>query len=232
MWYKVKRIMVGDKQVRPSYEWTPDASRTLLYLPLESNATDYSWNSRSTSPSNITYANLWWVMCANANGSSSKISVTPTTFLSSSDTQGTMSMLVYGSSRSSTARQAIEFASSTSWVILRYQTNDNRTLIGWFDWFRPNPSVNNWHHIVLTFDSSYCYCYIDGEYYWTTNRSIDDTPIWWRSPDVTWFNVFANRSWNTNRWSWWGRELIFENIKWSAEDVSKYYQRIKAKLWF
>lgn len=44
--------------------WTPDASRTLLYLPLESNVTDYSGNNRSTSPSNISYWTLWWIQTA------------------------------------------------------------------------------------------------------------------------------------------------------------------------
>ena len=242
MWYKLKRILiypdgVTEKQVYPKYEWKPDASRTLLYLPLESNATDYSWNSISTTPSNVTYASLGWVMCANANGSSSKIQLSNISFLPSDATGWTISFLIYWTSRTvwSTYRKALEFASSNAYIWAYYNTWNNGI---WCNWFNndgyitdSDATLNSWHLITFTFDSTNCYAYFDGVFkFWWSRYSSN--PIWWKTPDVTWFYIFCNRGWNTNRWSWWGRELIIEKVKRSAEDVSKYYQRIKAKLWF
>ena len=46
MWYKVKRIMVWDKQVRPE---TIPTSWLLWYRPLQTNLNDVSWNGKNAS---------------------------------------------------------------------------------------------------------------------------------------------------------------------------------------
>jgi len=210
--------------------WTPDASRTLLYLPLESNATDYSWNSVSTTPSDVTYASLWWVMCANANGSSSKISIN-SDVIPNWATAGTISAIVYLKSWTSNDSRFIEYNRPNAFFWLNYnswyavycvwQTGVVTTKV----W-----EYNQWIHMLATFDSSWYEMYCN----WVLVNT-------WSSPSNVWWNplwveqnryIFSDRDGIHNFWNWWGRELILENKKRSADDVSKYYQRIKAKLWF
>ena len=212
--------------------WTPDASRTLLYLPLESNATDQSWNSRSTSPSNITYANLWWIMCANGNGSSSKIQVTPTDIVVWS-TEWTVSMLVYYTWWSSEYRIAMNFNRYGSYWLGVWVYSWTYTI--WGNASTPTlPSVttNSWVHISYTVDSSWTIFYINWTKVWYGTKNTSSVRWNW-SNDSNWNQyLFCSRGWDNNYWKWWIREVIIEKRKRSAEDVSKYYQRIKAKLWF
>jgi hypothetical protein len=215
--------------------WTPDASRTLLYLPLESNATDYSWNSRSTSPSNISYWTLWWINTAYNSSWNGKIQVTPTDIVVWS-TEWTVSMLVYYTWALSEYRMAMNFNRYNSYWLWIWLYNSK-----WTFWTNSNDasfapasplSTNNWYHVLYTVDSNGAIAYINWSQvaFWTkTTSSIR----WDWSNDNPWNQMlFCSRGWNNNYWKWWIREVIIEKRKRSAEDVSNYYQRIKAKLWF
>ena len=68
---KIKRIYVGTNLVYPI--WKP-SSNTQIYMPLNWNANDYSWNWKNGTASNITWDSWWKWWCASFNGSSSYIS--------------------------------------------------------------------------------------------------------------------------------------------------------------
>lgn len=205
------------------FDWKPDASRTLLYLPLESNATDYSWNSRWTSPSNITYASLWGIMCANANWSNSKIQVTPNWFCNyNNDTYWTISMLVY-------LRSLATSWAWTKWIEFAIQ---NKTqFVIWWGWF--SEWLNKRLHVVSVrnkTDWTHKY-YINWEL--SVSETLSDMPRWkWPNSYEQGQYLFCSRWGNNNRMNWWMRELIIENVLWSDEYIANYYKWIKNKLWF
>ena len=238
MWYKVKRIMVWDKQVRPAW-WTPDASRTLLYLPLESNATDYSWNSITTTPSNVTYWTLWWVTCAIANWSSSIITFNE--ILSSWLTEWTVSAFLYADFTrwSSDEYKNILYYRVTNlwmvWIDARYTDNKqklNSYVANRWEYYITSNLSYKWHHILMTFDNS------SVKYYWDWNKIWDYTSstssVWWYW-QWTWWNTRQIFRWNPNTsnnyWKWWCREMIFEKKMWSDDDITTYYNYMKTKLW-
>ena len=237
MWYKLKRILiypdgVTEKQVYPKYEWKPDASRTLLYLPLESNATDQSWNSRSTSATNVSYTTVWWL--ASASIPSNWYITIPDNMVSYSTSEMTVSCLLYTTTAQSSTRRCILWMLKNwvSWNAIQYA--ENNTVLWnfiWWDslWLDTSKPINEWFHIVVTCDSSSHNMYLNwvkvATWTWSTR------PRWTKSNTTN----DACRIGNGNTWSQWlagnMREMILEKKKRSDEDVSKYYQRIKSKLW-
>lgn len=216
--------------------WEPDASRTLLYLPLESNATDYSWNSRSTSSTNVSFATVWGL--ASASIPSNWYITIPDNMVSYSITAGTISCLLYVTTTSSSSRRWIisMLKNWVSWanIIFKENTSNIETLTMW-TWTAiqitsSSYSANQWFHLVWTSDSSSTDLYVNwvkvATWAWTTR------PRWTKTNTTN----DAYRIGNSNTWSQWlagsMREMILEQKKWSAEDVSNYYNRIKAKLGF
>ena len=237
MWYKVKRIMVWDKQVRPA-GWTPDASRTLLYLPLESNATDYSGNNRTTSATSVTYTTVGWVQSAHV-WTTWWIIVSPNDFISHSLNYKTNSVLVYVTSATSSSRRVIFECAKQNYYHFWWMLSENSTNIQfWSNWCGSNTVswtvANSWLHLVQTIWDGYIKFYIN----WTLvdTQTYSTWYAWWNRSNSIEQNmtIFNDRGWvSDSRWLQWNaRELIFENILWSAEDVSKYYNRIKGKLGF
>ena len=239
MWYKVKRIYQWTNLVRPAYEWKPDASRTLLYLPLESNATDYSGNSRTTSATSVTFTTVWWVPSAHV-GTTGWIAVTPTTFITHSLQYKTTSCLIYCTDATSSNRRNVwEWKTQNAcWIWCSIDPNaqtiqclSQETAYYSVSWFVPN----KWIHIVHTVWDWVQKVYINWELEYTDTYST--WYAWWNRPNnyQQSYTIMNSRYWPSNSWTalnWNAREIIFENILWSDEDVSKYYQRIKAKLWF
>ena len=233
MWYKIKKIYQWTNQVRPS-GWAPDASRTLLYLPLESDATDMSWNSRTTSANSVTYTTVGWVKSAHV-WSGWWISVWGS-FLSQSISKRTISCLVYWTSQYNSHRRAMcnTFWSTSNMGLLG---KESTSYIQWWTWWvgisTESPSnaypANQRFHIVWTWEdwANNNKLYINWEVVATANGT--SIPRWYSGG--SWYYVMRT---DTNDESLDGnmREMIWENVVWSAEDVSNYYNRIKAKLWF
>ena len=239
MWYKVNKIRVGTQQVRPS-GWIPN-DNTLLYLPLQSDVVDKSWQSttRVFSSSWISYTTVGWVPSIHIGTTWWLLLTTPNPLVTSNTANQTISVLVYVTSQSSSSsRKILEFAiKDKEHTMLHLSSN-------WYYWYywesawsvaTPSWSIiaNQRVHIVATTDSSSKKIYIN----WSLSASWawSNTPRWIRPNSTeqsqTIFNV---RWWLTgSQWlNWNARELIIEDKMWSAADVSKYYQRIKAKLWF
>lgn len=244
MWYKLKRILiypdgVTEKQVYP-YKWTP-WSNTLLYLPLESDVVDKSWKSwRTFTTSSISYTTVggvpsvhiwttWWIHLT-----------APVPLASSSidKTKQTISILYYVTTQqSSTRRNLVEF--SNQWneyfgLVLK----ENTTLVQYNDsysWYGSGTTIvtNQWNNVIVTADTTTRYIYINWQLAWS-GSSWNTPPRWSRQSSTEQMqSILCNRWTSYAQWlNWNARELIIEDKMWSATDVSKYYQRIKNKLWF
>ena len=207
--------------VTTDFWWKPSAN-TLLYMPMETNLTDMSWNWRTASWSNISFTTLWWISCASWNGSNSKVSITPLWFCDyNNDTYWTVSMLIYLRSI------------STSWVYtkaLEFAVQNKTLFMFW--WSQINWWLNQWLHVVRTWNKNTWEVkyYINWEYKEWFNDSY--SPRWkWTNSYEQWQYLFSSRGWNNNRMNWWMRELIIENKLRSDADITKYCNRIKNKLW-
>lgn len=244
MWYKLKRILiypdgVTEKQVYPAYSWTPDASRTLLYLPLESDTNDYSGNNRTCTPTSVSFTTVGWVKSAHV-WTSWWIIVTPTGFINHSTPYRTVSALVYVTSQTSSARRnvyerAIQNKMHSGMNLVENTSNIN--CYWWSSAVAENSIITNSRmHIVWTWWDWYAKTYVNGVLKDSEAIASDAYPRWNRTEtyqQLQWVLCSRNGPSSSNPQSLNGnaREIIFENILWSAEDVSKYYQRIKSKLW-
>lgn len=219
--------------------WTPNASRTLLYLPLESNTNDYSGNNRTCTPTSVTFTTVGWVQSAHV-GTTGWIIVTPTTFITHSLNYKTTSCLIYVTELSSSNRRNVwEFAiQNTNMPLLNIKESTNWVIKAgsWytFDSEVPNKlSINTWTHIVETMGDWVQKIYINWELASTSTYSSWYT--WGSRPNSYEQSqtILNSRKWvSTSQWlNWNAREIIFENILWSDEDVQNYYQQIRAKLW-
>jgi len=231
MWYKIKRIMIWDKQVRP-YRYNP-WSNTLLYLPLEKDSLDYSGNNISTTPSNITYASLWWVMCANANGSSSKIELSE--FFTSWITAGTISFFRYFTwTQFSWAYYNLFYFRTQycfTWADIRENGSkfDAYIVNGSWDTTLTSNYSNIWKNLILTFWDGKLNAFID----WVKVKT-DITCNNNRWPQSWWDTRYVFR-WSPvspgNRWKWWARELLLEKRKRTDDECVNYYNNMKSQLW-
>lgn len=238
-WYKIKRILVRqnnqEKQIYPAkYKREPDASRTLLYLPLESDATDMSWNSRTTTTSSVTYTTVGWVTSSHV-WTTWWISVWPEWFISASESRQTISFLYYSTYSSTSARRIMFEWRNENVSFCVFTDNWSTYFKFWYVWgdYTIPFTANSWNVITITWDSSAFKFYKNGSL--VTTRSWSSTP--WRSWTYTTVkaqNVMCWRDW-PSYWescNWNMRELIFENKVRTAQEVSDYYTWIKDKLWF
>lgn len=214
--------------------WKPWAN-TLLYLPLESNITDQSWNSRSTSATNVSFTTVWWL--ASASIPSNWYITIPNDIVSYSISERTVSCLIYVTSLQVSQRRSIlrmlkNWVSYNNILILENTTNiyDNiatssTTLSqAYWTWYL----VNSRNNIVATCNSSWHNLYIN----WTKIA----TATWFDKPRWVKYNSIndAMKIWGSDSWQWLNgnmREMIMEDVMWSDDDVSNYYNRIKSKLW-
>lgn len=233
MWYKLKRILiypdgVTEKQVRPKYEWKP-WDNTLLYLPLESDTNDYSWNSRNWTPTSVTFTTVGWVPSAHVD-TSGKIAL-PVWFISASESKATVSFLYYVWSTTTSARRTfMEFRNI--YTTCSIQINANTTNVSWgyiWDQLSAANTAQKRNHIVITWDINWINMYMN----WSLVSTMTGSATPRRNSTQTDYNVqYVMNGRDGDKWVNWNmREYILENIKRSAEDVSKYYQRIKSKLW-
>ena len=220
--------------------WTPDASRTLLYLPLESDTNDYSGNSRTCTPTSVTFTTVGWVKSAHV-WTTGWIAL-PDFINKNTSSAATLSILLYVTSQTTSSRRYFwEYAVSNSsqfyWLI---NSNVSYYTI-WGVWTSTSSissdswtvEANKWNNIVYTADSTEQCLYINWEKIATwTGTSY---PRWNPSTIVEqWKYLLCPRQWVSNWTSlnWNAREIIWENKKWTPTQVSNYYNQIKQQLWF
>ena len=217
--------------VTTDFWWKPDVSRTLLYLPLESDTNDYSWNNRICTPTSVTFTTVWWVQSAHV-WNTWWIAVTPTWFIDHNTPYRTVSVLVYVTAQTSSARRSVcERAIQNKmhyWINLKENTAD---IDAW--WTVSNSIITNSRmHIVATWWDWYKKIYINWELRNTQAMASWEYPRWNRENSFQQGQIVLNwRNWvsSNQALNWNAREIIFENILWSDTDVAKYYSYIKSK---
>ncbi len=228
---------------KDTFSWKPSPERTMLYLPLENDVSDHSWNTgRTFATSWISYTTVGWLPSIHV-GSTGWIKLTAPYPLQSDITKPlTVSCLFY---RTWTwVGNILDFAASNyQWLRCSFDSNWNIWIAPWeFIWSSDYlyASINvpfetsKWNVVTYTVSTTATKLYINWELKWSWN--------WWRYPRSYW-----NRSWDNTQWilttrnagwdysiwlNWNARELIIEQVERSERDILKYNARIKNKLWF
>lgn len=219
------------------HEWEPDASRTLLYLKLENNVNDSSWNNVSVSSSGISYSTAGDKYYAELTSTTGYIRPTATLAQQIWTWDFTVSFFMYLVSNSTWEASWMfwdwyDSWSPRPWICIRYNVEGK---ISWMDdgngtnQFSIACSQNTWHYQTYVRKNWVCYCYLDGAYVWQHNHTINLANPW-----VNKFYILNRSDYSPQRWtSTWARisEVIFENVAWSANDVQNYYNSIKSNYW-
>ena len=212
MWYKVKRIMVWDKQVRP-YKWSP-WSNTIAYYPFSSNATDATWQT--------TLSNSWtqdWL---------GRIFSTTSTLTYSWTIQYINAWVKVNSYPTSwSPRQFGIINNIWTWYYLYHDTATyiNKKIFVWSDssfnvWgtVQFQPTVWTWHNISRWYDWTKTICSIDGVTQTLYNGK--------------WYNFWS--TFNITGSSWVDMtisKLIVEKVWWDSTKITNYYNSTKWDYW-
>ena len=221
MWNKIQRIYVGDHyQVYP--KWKPWAN-TIAYYKLESDANDYSWNSKNMSNSWVTFNEYSWVNCWYFNGSW-YLSRSWSLFTWSSDF--TVSAWIKPDWNWVSGKGRVIYTNGTaSWT--RIFTMWLKPISTWnlMVWWWSNdrdtsyiPAVNSWTHCVMAHS------------WWTIKVYCNWSLIYTGSVS---FNISNNISsiWRqvngSDYFYWYLSNIIIENNQRTAQEVADYYNQTK-----
>lgn len=223
-----------------SNEWLP-SDNTILYLPLESNATDYSWNNRSTTASWLTYSTYWGVTCA-YNSWSGYINLTTSAadYLVPSSWEATANIRIYrGANETSKNRCIFEWeVQNKIWMNFNVlnSTYYPRYITTWSSdkwWAFGTTSIplNTWTNLCLRIKNGSAECFLNWQYVWVQSSLNNNWFGAWSRSDEQWCYLLTNRGANSNGvFKWGAREFIYESIYWSNENISNYYTQSRAKL--
>lgn len=223
--------------------WQPTED-TLLYLPLESDVVDMSWQATTrifttdsltyTTVDNIPSVHIWstgWIKLT-----------TPYPLVPNTDTYPcTVSVLVYTTNTNTNRyildmaasywnRQSIWFYTTNGlWMGVYNDTNDSS-----YATLQATLTLSQWNHIVYTITTTSSKLYVN----WVLVDSWAGNPNYprWNRPyghdNTQW--IFCERNyWSYARWlDWNARELIFEKKERTADEVANYYTWIKWQLGF
>jgi len=239
MGYKLTWMYIWTNKVRPSVTppWQPDASRTLLYLQLNNNVDDSSWNSVSVSSSEINYGTAWNNHYAQLTSTSWSIQPTATIWQQIGTWDFTVSFFFYGvdTSWGDMAWLFGNWDNSNNprpWICIRFGWGDGNYILWADDWnwnhqYYMLCPINMWHHQVYIRKNGVCSCYLDWQYVWGHTSTIDLA-----SP---WVNVFyiLNRDLTQSWRNTWARisEVIFEKVAWTEDDITWYFNYQKWNYW-
>ena len=231
MWYKVKRIMMRpngeEKQVRPV--WKPWAN-TIAYYKLNWNLNDSSWNWYNWTWANWTekYTTLSsWIQVAEFSWWVSRVT---TTF---SWTPKTVSVWAY---KSTTLWDAYPYdwkqiiwqnsADSWNWWIFRNVSNNTILYQDGNDYVQLNDISyrDKWMHYLATVDGNVTKFYLNWEYKWSINKTINVNRSLWM-----WTSPYDNNSRYTLYW--YISEVILEDMGWTAQEITNYYNQTKSLYW-
>ena len=234
MWYKVKRIMVWDKQVRPSW-WTPWAN-TLAYYPLTSTTTvnDMSWNGKNFSNTNVTFWTYQWVDCAYFSWNNCQLRNTSLPDVRSTNwTVLCWSYFVWNWSTGSWNLDEILWRWWwNTWVRFDCYGSSSSYLKFLLSWCYPEYNLKDVSKWVLSV-STYNATTYERNFY--INWTLQCTWSWQMNSSyvnyLTMSNTQDNSSSSSKRWKGWASELILENKIWTADEILNYYNQTKSKYW-
>lgn len=211
MWYKIQKIYVGDKQVRPA-GWTPWAN-TIAYYPFSSNAIDATWQTTLSNPwtqdwlgrifstkSSLSYS--WTIQYINAWV---KVNSYPTSWQSFFCTINNIGTWYY--------------------VYHNSDTNINKRIFVWTDssfnvWgtVQFQPTVWTWHNISRWYDWTKTICSIDGV-----------TQTLYNGKWYNFWSEFYIVGRNTPNMTI--SKLIVEKLWWTSQQILDYYNNTKSNYW-
>lgn len=217
---KIKEIRVGDKLVFP--DRVPD-SNIMLYLPLEDDIAEKTWRSSITNYW-VTLTTLNWIKCWYLNWSS-RIESNLHQYNNINHTLGVWVNLtswewwvisanpcwIYNWDTLSVASDSWTTASYISWV-------------SWATWSIKKTWLNfknSWHHIMF----SWGVLYVDWQSVWSGSGSYA-----WNQIYTIWGHT-TNSSCSRAFMKWYIREVLIGKTARTAQEVLKYYNYTKSKLW-
>ena len=229
---QITKIYRWSTQIRPAW-WTPWAN-TLAYYPLTSvtQLTDQSWNSRTLSKNKWTtptFGTYGWVNCMYT---ASAVDLRNANISIAGTAQTTVSWWYYKTANPNNdngymfgffAWEDTMFNNITwgkglrslYWPFMRCK-NNVRTASAW--------QLTWWHHYVASRNGSSWSFYCDGVLVWTLSWAADTT--------ITADHIKISSYTSYERSSfWYFSNVIFENVAWSAQDVSDYFDLTKWDYW-
>ena len=222
-WYKIKRILVGTKQVYPA-AWKPWAN-TILYVPMENNLLDHSSN-------HFTLTNSWVALAQNQanipvwnfNGSA-YLSWANRPLFNFRDFH-----LWCWLKLATIAESQFVFGGASSWdAFFGYQTfgGNNRLGVGrngvaWDSVASITLNANEWYYICYDRQWSTFTISCNWTTIWTSTNSNNYVTSWWFriGDDWEWYNIY-----------WYMSEFILENKARTTEERSEYYNLTKWNYW-
>jgi len=222
-WYKIKRVLIRQngvqKQIYPAW-WTPWAN-TILYVPMEDDLLDHSWNSVSlTQWGTVTLTTLSWVKCASTN-----VSWLFANF-SWDWTNLTITWWIYDTNSWSNVEKYYWALGSniTSWNAWWWSWDNKYILnyinIGGVNIYNTTVGKNSWQLITITKQWTTWKMYK-----WTTLLGSVSTSYWWNSQRVNlWARLYSSTWFVWYMWGW-----VVENKTWTNDDVQSYYDLTKSK---
>jgi len=221
MWYKVKRIMVWDKQVRP-YRYNPWAN-TIAYYPLTASSTvnDISWNNLNLTNTNVTFGSYKWVDCGYFSWSA-KLTAT---YVNSWIACTILCWAYYIYSWSTAKNQALWRWWSNFWPYVNNMDTKKLVCSPWSIGSNLWTSDSQWKLIAVTYNWSNTLKMYEN---WTlvgTNSSAT-VPTW--TTFTVWWD--SNETYN-GRWIWWISNVIVESGVWEQTKIQDYYNKSKSQYW-
>lgn len=217
-------------KIKKVYIWTitPEAwepwSNTMSYFPFNSQYqfSDTTWNFTPSATSNISITTLNWIECAynsNINGYA--------TFSKNFSTWGnahTWSCWVYRTSNSP-ERQVIASTWQWSWTNAKVMWFHYQNLFFW-GWSNDTYDTVEWplnqrFNFIWTYDWTTSKCYYNGTLVKTKTQT-------YTASSNNYASLFDQRIQGTGwgQWFlWYIKDLVMENVAWSDNDVTDYYNR-------
>lgn len=217
MGYRIKKIYVWTQQVRPA-SWNPWAN-TVAYYPLTSNANDMVGNYNLSAYAGITYSSDWALLP----------NTTASTWMKEPDGMIDTS-LTWTISYWEKPLWASPWWYDGRWIDLK--TTNNRLLSLWSsdsqmfananfsDTATITETTDVWYNHVITISNWAVNIYTD----WNQTPTLT-TSITWDSYNFRWGQEFDNSA--DKQFYWYLKDIIIENVVWSTQDISNYYNLMK-----
>lgn len=212
----------------PTSWWKPWAN-TIAYYPLETNWNDYNWNYNLTNV-NTPFTTVSWVKCANF--STNVYLYSSSLPLPSWANSRTLSFWTY---INAATHDTYFCAYGSHWTGNFFAPNINSGKYFFMGYARDfstwiNVTTWVWQNHILTYNGTTVKWYMNGSLIAQSNQSLNTTGVW-----STWkFTVGCrlDSSATPNQYlNWYMCKLIWENVVWSATDVSNYWNLEKGNFW-
>lgn len=209
------------------WAWWQPWVNTVAYYPLDTDFNDHSWNWYNLTQNSTQLTTIGWVQCLDLNNSFCLNNSLVVTSLP-------LTIAFYAKAKASWGLKscAIERQYSGSWgwswvalwagfyganyIEVRYGNTTNQR-----DWISHNIDTN-WHFYCITYDTSWCYVYIDGQATYHPKSSLIN-----QMANTYPFRIGMDYEW-VEHWNGYVWEIIIESKTRTAQEVADYYNLTKS----